>query len=181
MDKVSNFVELKKSSKIWAIGSIHSNLKSFNSIKKFILNNFEENNKLIFLGNIIGLGNYSKETLSSVIDLRFKLMSKFKLKPDSIVFLRGAQEEMFSKLLQLQLAPNPTEIVEWMFDHGVNNTTKSYGFSDDEVKNIASSGTINISKWTSNLNKVIQKNPGHPQYFKLEACCIFSHKENLIR
>ena len=139
MDKVSNFVELKKSSKIWAIGSIHSNLKSFNSIKKFILNSFEENNKLIFLGNIIGLGNYSKETLSSVIDLRFKLMSKFKLKPDSIVFLRGAQEEMFSKLLQLQLAPNPTEIVEWMFDHGVNNTTKSYGFSDDEVKNIASS------------------------------------------
>ena len=34
-------------------------------------------------------------------------MSKFKLKPESIVFLRGAQEEMFSKLLQLQLAPNP--------------------------------------------------------------------------
>ena len=180
MDKVSNFVELKKSSKIWAIGSIHSNLKSFNSIKKFILNNFEENNKLIFLGNIIGLGNYSKETLSSVIDLRFKLMSKFKLKPDSIVFLRGAQEEMFSKLLQLQLAPNPTEIVEWMFDHGVNNTTKSYGFSDDEVKNIASSGTINISKWTSNLNKVIQKNPGHPQYFLSLKHAAYSHTRKIL-
>ena len=180
MDKVSNFIELKKSSKIWAIGSIHSNLKSFNSIKKFILNNFEENNKLIFLGNIIGLGNYSKETLSSVIDLRFNLMSKFKLKPDSIVFLRGAQEEMFSKLLQLQLAPNPTEIVEWMFDHGVNNTTKSYGFSDDEVKKIASSGTINISKWTSNLNKALQKNPGHPQYFLSLKHAAYSHTKKIL-
>ena len=157
MDNISNFVELKKSNKIWAIGSIHSNLKSFNSIKKFILNNFEKNDKLIFLGNVIGLGDNSKETLSSVIDLRFNLMSKFKLKPESIVFLRGAQEEMFSKLLQLQLAPNPTEIVEWMFDHGVNKTIKSYGFSENEVKNIASSGTINISKWTSNLNKAITK------------------------
>ena len=107
MDKISNFVELKKSNKIWAIGSIHSNLKSFSSIKKFLLDNFEENDKLVFLGNVIGLGNNSKETLSSVIDLRFNLMSKFKLKPESIVFLRGAQEEMFSKLLQLQLAPNP--------------------------------------------------------------------------
>ena len=165
MDSISNFVELNNSSKIWAIGSIHSNLNSFIPIKKYIQNNFKMNDKLVFLGNIIGLGDKSKETLTSVIDLRFSLMSKFKLKPDSIVFLRGAQEEMFSKLLQLQLAPNPSEIVEWMFDHGVNKTIKSYGYSEDEVKNIASSGTINISKWTSNLNRTLQKNPGHTQYF----------------
>ena len=138
MKNIGNFVELKKTGKIWAIGSIHSNLNSFNSIKKFILKNFNYNDKLIFLGNIIGLGDYSKETLSSVIDLRFSLMSKFKLKPESIIFLRGAQEEMFSKLLQLQLAPNPIEIVEWVFDHGVNKTINSYGFNEDEVKNIAS-------------------------------------------
>ena len=147
MNKISNFVELKKCNKIWAIGSIHSNLKSFISIKKFILKNFQINDKLIFLCNLIGLGDNSKQTINSVIDLRFNLMSKFKLKPESIVFLRGAQEEMFSKLLQLQLAPNPSEIVEWMFDHGVNQTVKSYGFSEDEVKNVASSGTINITKW----------------------------------
>ena len=165
MDNISNFVELKKTDKIWAIGSIHSNLKSFISIKEFLLNNFKANDKLIFLGNIIGLGENSKETLSSVIDLRFNLMSKFTLKPESIIFLRGAQEEMFSKLLQLQLAPNPNEIIEWMFDHGVNETVKSYGFSENEVKNIASTGTINISKWTRTLNKVLNKNPGHSQYF----------------
>ena len=35
-------------------------------------------------------------------------MSKFKLKPNEIIFLRGAQEEMFNKLLQLQNAPNPS-------------------------------------------------------------------------
>ena len=145
MKNISNFIELKKANKIWAVGSIHSNLSSFSSIKKFILENFEISDKLIFLGNVIGLGDNSKETLSSVIDLRFNLMSKFKLKSDSIIFLRGAQEEMFSKLLQLQLAPNPTEILEWMFDHGVNKTIKSYGFSEDEVRNIASSGTMNIS------------------------------------
>ena len=142
----------------------HSNLKSFNIIKKFIINNFSTSDKLIFLGNVIGLGENSKETLSSVLDLRFNLMSKFKLKHDSIVFLRGAQEEMFTKLLQLQLAPNPEEIVEWMFEHGVNKTVNSYGFSEDEV-NVASSGTIQISKWTSNLNKALNNTPGHTQYF----------------
>ena len=125
MNNISNFVELSKSKKIWAIGSIHSNYQSFESIKKYILNKFNYDDKLIFLGNVIGLGEETKETLSSIIDLRFSLMSKFKLKSDSIVFLRGAQEEMFSKLLQLQLAPNPREIVDWMFDHGVNKTINS--------------------------------------------------------
>ena len=180
MNKIGNFVELNKSSKIWAIGSIHSNLKSFESIKKYILKNFNSNDKLIFLGNIIGLGDNSKETLSSVIDLRFNLMSKFKLKPESIIFLRGAQEEMFSKLLQLQLAPNPTEIVKWMFEHGVNKTIKSYGFSENEVRNIASSGTINISKWTSNLNKVLQMNPGHTQYFLNLKHAAYSHTKKIL-
>ncbi len=180
MDNTSNFVELKKSSKLWAIGSIHSNLNSFNSIKKFIINNFEISDKLIFLGNIIGLGDNPKETLSSVIDLRFNLMSKFKLKPTSIVFLRGAQEEMFSKLLQLHLAPNPTEIVEWMFEHGVNQTIKSYGFSEDEVKSISSSGTMKISKWTANLNKAVQMNPGHTQYFLNLKHAAYSHTKKIL-
>ena len=180
MDKKSNFVELKKSNKIWAIGSIHSNLKSFNSIKKFLLNNFNAYDKLIFLGNVIGLGNNSKETLSSVIDLRFRLMAKFKLKPESIVFLRGAQEEMFSKLLQLQLAPNPSEIIEWMFDHGVNETIKSYGFSESEVKRIASSGTINISKWTTSLNKTLQNNLGHSQYFLNLKHAAYSNTKKIL-
>ena len=180
MDKISNFVELNKSNKIWAIGSIHSNLKSFASIKKFLLDNFEENDKLVFLGNVIGLGKNSKETLSSVIDLRFNLMSKFKLKPESIVFLRGAQEEMFSKLLQLQLAPNPNEIIEWMFDHGVNETIKSYGFSENEVKNIASSGTISISRWTTTLNKALHNNPGHTQYFLNLKHAAYSHTKKIL-
>ncbi len=165
MDKNSNFVELENVSRIWAVGSIHSNIKALNSIKKFILNNFQKNDKLIFLGNVIGLGKNSKETLSSVIDLRFNLMSKFKLKPKEIVFLRGAQEEMFSKILQLQIAPNPSEIIKWMFDHGVDETLNSYGISKEETINVASSGTVGISKWTSKLNEIILKNPGHKEFF----------------
>ena len=180
MNKIGNFVELKQLGKIWAIGSIHSNLKSFNSIKNFIIKNFNYEDKLIFLGNVIGLGDNSKETLSSVIDLRFNLMSKFKLKPESIIFLRGAQEEMFTRLLQLQLAPNPVEIVEWMFEHGVNKTINSYGFHQDEVKNIASSGTMVISKWTSSLNKSLQMNPGHTQYFLNLKHAAYSYSKKIL-
>ena len=107
-------------------------------------------------------------------------MSKFKLKSESIVFLRGAQEEMFSKLLQLQLAPNPSEILEWMFEHGVDKTIRSYGFFEKEVKNIASSGTINISRWTANLNKCLQNHPGHTQYFLHLKHAAYSHTKKIL-
>ena len=181
MLKESNFVELNNVSRIWAIGSIHSKLEAFNSIKAFILKNFKHSDKLVFLGNIIGLGLQSKETLTSVLNLRFELMSKFKLKPSSIVFLRGAQEEMFNKLLQLQIAPNPYEILSWMFEHGVDNTLVSYGYSIDEVLNTASSGTISISKWTSKLNQTLINNPGHKEYFlNLKHAAYSSSKEILF-
>ena len=51
-----------------------------------------EKNKII---KIIGFGESSKETLSSVISMRNQLLSEFFLKSEDVVFLRGAQEEMF--------------------------------------------------------------------------------------
>ena len=93
MNKESNFVELVNPNRIWAVGSIHSNLQAFNSIKNYIIENFTYGDKLVFLGNIIGLGPNTNETLSSLIDLRFYLMSKFTLQPDEIIFL----DEIFLK------------------------------------------------------------------------------------
>ena len=165
MQKTNHFLEITNSKKIWAIGSIHSRLESFISIKKYLLENFQKDDCLVFLGNIIGLGAESKQTLSSVIDLRNKLMAKFLLKPSKIIFLRGAQEEMFLKLLQLQTAPNPQDIIIWMLDHGIDATIKSYGLSVDDIINISSQGTLAISRWTKKLNYKLLEEPGHQQYF----------------
>ena len=63
-------------------------------------------------------------------------MSKFYLNPEDVVFLRGAQEEMFLKLLQLQTAPNPNEILLWMYEHGVNKTIDSYGLDSKQLIDI---------------------------------------------
>ena len=165
MNKESNFIEIQNVDRIWAIGSIHSNLNAYLSIQKHILANFQKNDCLIFLGNVIGLGENAVETISNIIKLRFILMAKFSLKKEKIVFLRGSQEEMFNKVLQLQLAPNPVDIVNWIFEHGVDKTIKSYGFTKNDVLNVASSGTMNISKWTTKLNNKIINNLGHKEFF----------------
>ena len=83
MQNNTKFAELRYSKRIWAIGSIHSHLESFESIKKHILNNFSNGDRLVFLGNIIGLGNYPKETLTSAINLRNILLSKFESRAEA--------------------------------------------------------------------------------------------------
>ena len=83
---------------------------------------------------------------------------------------------MFLKLLQLQIAPNPQDIISWMFEHGVNKTIESYGFSKDEVQSISTQGTIAISKWTTKLNNIVSANKGHKDYFsnlKLQILCSY--------
>ena len=180
MIKENNFVEILNSNKIWAIGSIHSRLNAFNSLKKYIIQNFDKNDYLVFLGNIIGVGHESKNTLDSVIELRNKLMAKYLLNPEKIIFLRGAQEEMFLKLLQLQTAPNPKDIISWMFEHGVDATINSYGFKKDDVINICDQGTIAISKWTTALNKTLSNELGHKQYFANLKHAAFSQNKKIL-
>ena len=148
MTSDNKFQKFTNINRIWAVGSLHSCIESFQSIKKYILSNFKNGDKLIFLGNLIGYNNQSKEILTDVLNLRFNLMAKFNLSHEDIVFLRGAQEEMFSKILQLQIAPNPREIVDWIFSHGVDQTLSSYNFEPDQFRNIASQGTIQINKLT---------------------------------
>ena len=97
--------------------------------------------------------------------MRNFLLSKFFLKPEDIVFLRGAQEEMFLKLLQLQTAPNPNDILKWMFEHGVDQSISSYGYDKDEINAISTQGPLAISKWSAKLNKTVAKEPGHKEYF----------------
>ena len=49
MNTESNFVEFQNAKRIWAVGSIHSNYESFNSIKDHLLSSFVEGDKLIIL------------------------------------------------------------------------------------------------------------------------------------
>ena len=177
----NKFQELKNTNRIWAIGSLHSSIDSFQSIKKYIFSNFKNGDKLIFLGNLIGYNNKSKEILTDVLSFRFNLMAKFNLDHEDIVFLRGAQEEMFSKLLQLQTAPNPIEIVDWIFSHGVDQTLLSYNFEPDQFRNIATQGTIQINKLTSSLNKKISETPGHKEFFSNLKHAAFSNTMEVDR
>ena len=178
---LKKFIEFKKCERIWAIGSIHGNLHGIRNIHKYISDKFIQNDKLIYLGNVIGVGESSTKVINEINKFRLFLMAKYTMDPESIIFLRGAQEEMLSKLLELQTSPNPQQILLWMFSHGVDKTLLSYDLDSKEILKISDMNTFMISRWTTKLKNQISLFSGHNEYYaNLSHAAFADTKKNII-
>ena len=81
-----------------------------------------------------------------------------------IVLLRGSQEEMWQKLLELQFAPNPREVLAWMLEHGVAATLASYGVDARHGVAACRDGVLAITRWTATVcARRSTAHPGHRQ------------------
>ncbi len=78
-----------------------------------------------------------------------------------VAFLRGAQEEMWTKLLQIHLALNPIEVLEWMLERGVGATLAAYGFRPSSGLERARAGAVELARWTSAVRAAMQAHAGH--------------------
>jgi len=83
--------------------------------------------------------------------------------PMDIAYLRGQQEVMWQKLLQLQFAPNPKEVLPWMLQQGVGTTITAYGGDPAEGIIRCREGALAITRWTNSLRAAMQTRPGHYQ------------------
>src|SRR5262249_9603135 len=64
-----------------------------------------------------------------------------------IAYLRGGQEEMWQKLLQIQFAPNPREVLGWMLTQGVGATLAAYGGDVRLAGGAARAGPMALTRW----------------------------------
>lgn len=149
--------------RVWAVSSVHGEAGALNRLHREIVPHLQKGDRLVYLGNLIGRGAAVTETLDAL--LRFR--SLFMARPDAfacdVVHLRGSQEEMWQKLLQLQFATDPRTVLQWMLDQGVAATLESYGFSPAEGLREAAAGPVQLTRWTGALRRRIQDHPGHWQ------------------
>jgi len=81
------------------------------------------------------------------------------------VYLRGAQEEMWHKLLQLQFAGNPGEALAWMVREGLGATIRAYGGELRHGFAATRDGPLTITRWTTTLRNAMNARPGHITLF----------------
>jgi len=159
------FATLRRARRIWAIASIHGEAPRVEAIHRQIESRIQPGDRVVYLGNILGRGAKVRETVDAILDFRRRLLARPGTFACDVAYLRGSQEEMWQKLLQLQMAPNPAEVLKWMLDQGVGPTLEAYGGDPRQALDYARHGAVAITRWTNALRAAIHAAPGHGALF----------------
>jgi hypothetical protein len=119
-------------------------------------------------------------TIGELLDFRRRVLGRQRGFACDVVFLRGSQEEMWQKLLQLQFAPNPGELLTWMVKAGVEATLRAYGGDLRQGFAAARDGPRTITRWTGALRSAMNATPGHTNLFSALRHAAFTEDRGLL-
>ena len=155
------FSTLRRSLRVWAVASIHGEAERLDAMHKELFARLEPGDRIVYLGNYLGHGAGIRATMDNLLRFRRAVIARPGMFAADVVHLRGSQEEMWQKLLQLQFAPNPAEVLRWMLDQGVGPTLATYGGDAERALVIFRQGAMAITRWTGELREALQRTPGH--------------------
>ncbi len=161
MSEAGNFSVLRRCRRIWAVASIHGEAQRLSALHDALGARFERGDRLVYLGNYLGRGGSIRAALDSLLDFRRRVIGRPRVFATDVCYLRGSQEEMWQKLLQLQFAPNPREVLAWMLEQGVGATIEAYGGDLQQARACAGQGALALTRWTGSLRAAMQRQPGH--------------------
>ena len=156
---------MKGYSRVWAVASLNGELSRLRALHGLLEEKFTPGDRLVYLGNYLGGGSASVELLDELLLVRRALLARFGLLDSDIVYLRGRQEEMWQKMLQLHLAQDPAAVLEWVLPQGVEFTLKAYGGNPDQGRMWCRDGAQALARWTGSLRDAVRSRPGHGQFF----------------
>lgn len=117
--------------------------------------------RLVYLGNYTGFGNDPVGTIDEILTFRRMVLSIPGMAAGDVIYLRGAQEEMWQKLLQIQFAPSPSEVLGWMYENGLAVTLEQYGLNPEKGTIACHEGVMSLTKWTSQIRTHLRQHAGH--------------------
>jgi len=159
------FARLRAAGRVWAIAVIHGEAWRLAQLHDTISERFHDGDRVVYLGNYVGPRGAVFATIDELLDFRRRVLGRPGGAACDVVFLRGAQEEMWQKLLQLQFAPNPGELLHWMVRAGMETTIRAYGGDLRQGFAACRDGARAITRWTSALRSAMNATPGHTELF----------------
>jgi serine/threonine protein phosphatase 1 len=161
MSDREKFAVLRRCRRIWAVAAIHGEADRLDALHDALAPRFAAGDRLVYLGNYLGRGAQVAATIDRLLEFRRALIAQPGMFASDVAYLRGSQEEMWQKLLQLQFAPNPREVLAWMLAQGVGATLAAYGGDAAQGAACAREGALALTKWTNALRAAMQSRPGH--------------------
>jgi serine/threonine protein phosphatase 1 len=177
----SVFAALPSGRRTWAVAAIRGEVRRLINLHDRLATRLAIADHLVYLGNFLGRGGDVAATVQELLLFRRALMARAAgLDGGSIVHLRGSQEEMWHKLLQVQFAANPREVLDWMLDRGVGATISAYGGAIADGRTAAKRGALALSRWTNGLRQAMRARDGHQQLISALKRAAFSDDGTLL-
>lgn len=173
-------VSLGQPARIWAIPAILGQASKLGRVHQVLFDMLEVDDRLIYLGNYMGYGPSVSDTLDELLQFRRKLVAQKNIPEEHIVHLRGAQEEMWVKLLQIQWAMQPEEAFDWMMAHGVEATLRAYGGQPADAPAKFRAGVVVTTRWTSELRENFSNRAGHYPFVHGLASAAYTEDRQLL-
>ncbi len=171
---------LRRSRRVWAIASINGAADRLASLHRQLGPRLAFGDRVVYLGNVLGHGAGVAETVDEVLRFRAHVMARPFGFAGDVAILRGAQEEMWQKLLELQFASNPREVLAFLVAQGVGATIAAYGGDLRQGEMAARDGALAITRWTSALRARVNQLPGHVQFMASLRRAAFTDTGSLL-
>jgi serine/threonine protein phosphatase 1 len=150
--------------RVWAIGSIRGEAERLCVLHDRLGPELRPGDKLVYLGNVIGRGEKIRETVDELLRFRRDFLSISGNCIGDYAILRGRQEEMLHKLLELQFAVNPRDVLRWMVDQGAGASIAAYGGDARDGEVATAQGAVAVTRWTQSLRAGLNAAPGHRDF-----------------
>lgn len=157
------FSVLTAAQRVWAVGAVHGTVDQLRAVHHELERRFQPGDRIVYLGNYLGHGPDILAVQEEILRLRRAVLSRPGMFAADVAFLRGAQEEMWRKLLQLHLAPNPREVLDWMLDQGAAETLQAYGGHAADGRAACHEGALSLARWTASIQQAVRAHPGHDE------------------
>jgi len=155
------FSSLGSPGRVWAVSSVHGEISRLLSLHDALLERITPGDRIVYLGNYTGYGTRSAEVVDELLTFRRLALSIPGMKAQDIVYLRGAQEDIWQRLLQIQFAHTPSETLLWMLGNGMGNALSSYGISRHDGLMAAKEGVMALTRWTASIRDTFRRRAGH--------------------
>jgi serine/threonine protein phosphatase 1 len=167
--------------RVWAVASVLGQAEKLAALHEDLVPRLQPGDRLVYLGNYFGYGAAVHETIDELLRTRIRILAEPERDVEHIVYLRGQQEEMWQKLLQLQFAPNPREVFDWMVAHGVGATLEGYDCPPEEAIIAIRDGALSIARFTTMLGDKVRRARGHRELLStLKRAAVTEHGELLL-
>ncbi len=152
---------LRAGGRVWAVAAVHGEAERLARLHRRLEGELAPGDRLVYLGGYLGYGAAVAATIDELLVFRRAFIARPGVEMDDVVFLRGAPEEMWQKLLQLQFAAQPSDVLRWMLERGIGATIAAYGGNVAEGLAAADDGVLALTRWTGQLRQAMRAADGH--------------------